>query len=101
MGVELGTQGIATTIASRYVRGRKYDLDVFGGTMFTTQEHDDINTVADLKDKIIGAQVISNFGSAQIQFYVMQENGLDYIMDPKQVVFFSTFFKSAMLCFLM
>jgi ABC-type nitrate/sulfonate/bicarbonate transport system substrate-binding protein len=95
MGVELGTQGLATSIASRSVRGRVFDLDVFGGVMFTTNEHEDINTVADLKDKVIGAQVISNFGSAQIQFFVMKENGLDYIMDPKQVIFYSKFSPSA------
>jgi hypothetical protein len=95
MGVELGTQGLATTVANLYARGRKFDLDVFGGVMFTTNEHDDINTVADLKDKIIGAQVISNFGGAQIQFFVMQQNGLDYIMDPKQVIFYSKFSPSA------
>jgi hypothetical protein len=90
VGTELGAQPIATTFASLYARGRKFDLDSYGGIMFTTHEHDDINMVADLKDKIIGSQVISNFGGAQAQFYVMQQNGLDYIMDPKQIVFYGT-----------
>jgi ABC-type amino acid transport substrate-binding protein len=88
VGTELGAQPIATIVSSRYARGRKFDLDTYGGIMFTMSERDDINTVADLKDKIIGSQLISNFGGAQAQFYVMQQNGLDYIMDPKQVVFY-------------
>jgi hypothetical protein len=92
VGTQLGAQPIATTIASLYARGRKFDLDVFAGVMFTKSDNDAIDTVKDLKDKIIGSQVISNFPGAQSQFYVMQQNGLDYIMDPKQVVFYGTFF---------
>ena len=90
VGVERGGQPIATTVANLYARGRKFDLDVFGGIIFTCKHHDDINTVADLKDKIIASQVISDFAGAQAQFYVMQQNGLDYIMDPKQVIFYGT-----------
>ena len=51
----------------------------------TPATNTEINSVKDLKDKVIGAQSISDFSGAQVQFYVMFENGLDYIMDPKQV----------------
>jgi hypothetical protein len=94
---QLGAQTIATTIASLHARGRRFDLDVFAGVMFTRSDNDAINAVTDLKDKIIGSQVISNFPGAQSQFFVMQQNGLDYIMDPKQVVFYSTCFTIATL----
>ena len=58
--------------------------------MIVLAENKAINSVEDLKDKIIGAQSISDFAGAQVQFYVMAQNGLDYIMDPKQVVFTGT-----------
>lgn len=51
----------------------------------------DINSVDDLKNKVIGAQAFSDFAGAQAQFYVMDKNGLDYIVDPKQVIFTGTF----------
>ena len=46
-----------------------------------------INNVADIRDKVVGAQDFSEFAGAQSQFYVMFQNGLDFVMDPKQVVF--------------
>lgn len=50
-------------------------------------DNDKISTIADLKDKIIAAQSLSVFAAAQSQFWVMYKNGLDYVMDPKQVIF--------------
>jgi ABC-type phosphate/phosphonate transport system substrate-binding protein len=47
----------------------------------------EINRVQDLKGKVIGAQAYSHFSGAQAQFYVMEKNGLDFIVDPKQVIF--------------
>jgi hypothetical protein len=55
--------------------------------MVVLADNEELNSVRDLKDRVIGAQSISDFAGAQVQFYVMHENGLDYIMDPKQVVF--------------
>ena len=55
--------------------------------MVTLADNKEINSVEDLRDKVIGAQSISDFSGAQVQFYVMIQNGLDYIMDPKQVIF--------------
>jgi hypothetical protein len=91
IGVEWGGQPLATSISHLTARGRQFDLDVFGGVMFTRADNVNVNSVLDFKDKIIGAQSISDFAGAQVQFYVMYENGLDYIMDPKQVIFTRTF----------
>jgi ABC-type phosphate/phosphonate transport system substrate-binding protein len=49
--------------------------------------NNEINNVEDIKGKVIGAQAYSDFAGAQAQFYVMDKNGLDYIVDPKQVIF--------------
>ena len=55
--------------------------------MLALADNDEIESVKDLKDKVIGALAISDFAGAQVQFYVMVQNGMDYIMDPKQVIF--------------
>ena len=60
---------------------------VSAGTMLTRADNEDIQTVDDIKGKVIGALAISDFAGAQVQFYVMKKNGLDYIMDPEQVIF--------------
>ncbi|CAB9524509.1 activated protein kinase catalytic subunit alpha-1 [Seminavis robusta] len=86
-GVEMGAQILATTVSHMKVRGHEYNLDLFGGVIFTRADNYGINTLNDLKDKVIGALDISDFAGGQVQFYVMQESGLDFIMDPKQVVF--------------
>lgn len=87
VGVEIGGQPVGTTISHLEARGRGFNLDMYGGSMVVLESNDAINSVEDLKDKIIGAQSISDFAGAQVQFYVMFKNGLDYIMDPKQVIF--------------
>ena len=55
--------------------------------MITLANKKDIDSVEDLGGKIIGAHSFSDFASAQSQFYVMQKNNVDYITDPKQVIF--------------
>jgi ABC-type phosphate/phosphonate transport system substrate-binding protein len=55
--------------------------------MMVLESNREINRVEDLKGKIIGAQSYTHFSGAQAQFYVMERNGLDYIVDPKQVIF--------------
>lgn len=62
-------------------------LSLIIGTMLVRADNNEIDNVEDLKDKVIAAQAISDFAGGQVQFYVMKENGLDYIMDPKQVIF--------------
>jgi ABC-type nitrate/sulfonate/bicarbonate transport system substrate-binding protein len=55
--------------------------------MLVLTSNKEVNDVEDLKGKVIGAQAYSHFAGAQAQFYVMQKNGLDFIVDPKQVIF--------------
>ena len=87
IGIEVGAQPLATTVSRLTSRGQQYDLDVFAGTMMARADNREINTVADLKDKVIGAQNFFDFAGAQAQFFVMYKNGVDFIVDPKQVIF--------------
>jgi len=87
IGVEQGAQPLATVISRLEVRGHTYDLDVYGGVMFTRVDNDEVNGVSDLRDKIIGGGGISDLMGTQLQFYEMNAAGLSYVMDPKQVVF--------------
>ena len=76
-----------TTVSRLEVRGRVFDLDVYGGVIATRADNEAINTILDLKDKIIGAGSTSFVNAAQTQFYEMVKAGMSYVMDPKQVVF--------------
>eukprot|EP00980_Cylindrotheca_fusiformis_P016238 scaffold4825_cov132-Cylindrotheca_fusiformis.AAC.15 len=114
IGIEIGAQPLGTTVARLNARGRDNSLDVFAGkspsgsaaqsphpvrssdpfstfllkgTMLVLKTNRDIDSVEDLKDKVIGAQAYSDFAGAQAQFYMMRNNGLDHIMDPKKVIF--------------
>lgn len=91
IGIESGAQALATTTARLEVRGHTFDLDVYGGVIATREDRDDINTIQDLKDKIIGAGSISMVNAAQTQFYEMVRAGMSYVMDPKQVSFLMGF----------
>lgn len=55
--------------------------------MLTRADRNDIKDVTDLKDKVVGALQIGDFAGAQAQFYVMEQERINYIMDPKQVIF--------------
>lgn len=46
-----------------------------------------INSIADLKGKVIGAQAFSDFAGAQAQFFMMNRQNVDFIVDPNQVIF--------------
>lgn len=87
VGVENGAQPLATSVSHLEVRGYVYDLDVYGGVMFTRADNDRVNSIMDLQDKVIGAGAISMIMGGQLQFYEMEVAGLSYVMDPKQVVF--------------
>ena len=69
------------------MRGHTYELDVFGGVIAARADNDDVNTITDLKGKIIAGGSISMIMAAQLQFYEMEKAGMSYVMDPKQVVF--------------
>ncbi|CAJ1941384.1 unnamed protein product [Cylindrotheca closterium] len=87
IGTEIGSQPLATTISSLESRGNHYELDMYGGTILALASNNAVNTIEDLKDKVIAGQAFSVFAAGQSQFYVMHKAGLDYIMDPKQVIF--------------
>ena len=87
IGIEFGAQPLATVISRLEARGNVYDLDVYGGVMIVRADNDEVNDVADFRDKVIGAGGISMVAAAQLQFYEMTKAGLSYVMDPKQVVF--------------
>eukprot|EP00980_Cylindrotheca_fusiformis_P023391 scaffold10429_cov126-Cylindrotheca_fusiformis.AAC.22 len=86
-GVEVGAEALVTTVSHLKSRGRPYQLDIFAGTIIVLASNERVNDVEDLKDKVIGAQAFSDFAGAQAQFYVMGKNGLDFVVDPKQVIF--------------
>ncbi|CAJ1935034.1 unnamed protein product [Cylindrotheca closterium] len=87
MGIEIGAQALATTIARLSSRGLGFNTDEFAGSMVALNSNKEINTVLDLKGKVIGAQDFSDFGGAQAQFYTMKQHGVDFIVDPKEVIF--------------
>lgn len=87
IGVETGALPVATIISRLNVRGRQFDLDVFGGVIFTRADNYEVETVRDLKGKIIGAASLTQIQAGQQQFYEMIKAGLSYVMDPKQVIF--------------
>ena len=87
IGVEVGAHPLVTTVSEVSVRGHTYDLDVFGGVIFTRADNKEIYTITDLKDKVIGAGAISVIMGGQTQLFEMVKAGMDYVMDPKQVVF--------------
>lgn len=55
--------------------------------MLVNADNRGINSIEDLRNKRIAAVKISEFAGGQSQFWVMMKNGLDYIMDPDQVIF--------------
>ncbi|CAB9524010.1 activated protein kinase catalytic subunit alpha-1 [Seminavis robusta] len=87
IGTEIGGQPLGTTISHLTARGRSYNLDMLGGVILTRAENKAINSIKDIKNKIIAAVSISDFAGGQVQFYAMYESNLNYIMDPKQVIF--------------
>lgn len=82
-----GLQSLATITVPTMVNGQEYDLAEFGGLIIVHANNSEIETITDLKDKIIAASAITGFGSGLMQFYEMKKAGLFYINDPKQFVF--------------
>eukprot|EP00980_Cylindrotheca_fusiformis_P006580 scaffold1387_cov103-Cylindrotheca_fusiformis.AAC.2 len=87
IGTEIGSQPLGTTVARLSSHSISYDLDLFAGTMIALADNREIKSISDLKGKVIGAQSYSDFAGAQAQFYMMINNGLDFITDPAQVIF--------------
>eukprot|EP00977_Amphora_coffeiformis_P000932 scaffold200_cov173-Amphora_coffeaeformis.AAC.4 len=87
MASEQGAQALTTIINRREARGHAYDLDTYGGVIFTLATNDEVNTLEDLRGKSIGAGGITMMGGGQTQFYEMFRAGLSYVADPAQVIF--------------
>jgi len=84
-------RSLASQVSRRTADGGQtyHDLNRFGGVILARADNSEVQTVTDLRDKVIAAASISGLGSGQMQFRVMQENGLSYINDPRQLVFTS------------
>lgn len=87
IGAQTGANALVTAVKTLLVRGQSFDLDVYGGVIAVRNDNDAINTIADLKDKIIGAADVVHLVAGQMQAYEMEKAGLSFIHDPKQVVF--------------
>lgn len=87
LGVELAASALATVIARLNIRGRVHELDIFAGVMIALKERKDIQTVQDFKGKIIAAGALSMILAGQVQFFEMEQAGVSFVNDPKQVVF--------------
>jgi guanylate cyclase len=87
IGTQVGATALATVVNRLDVRGRTFDLDVYGGVIAVRHDNDEINSIADLKEKVIGAGAIIDLMGGQMQIYEMGKAGMSYVNDPKQVVF--------------
>ena len=85
---EFGANSLVSQISLRKVKGKSYDLTQFGGVIFSRADSD-VQTIEDIRDKSVACASISGLGSGQMQFRLMQQSGLSYINDPKQMVFTS------------
>lgn len=86
---EYGAQSLVSQISRRVVGGQSHDLTRFGGVIATLRNNTEINSIQDLKGKVIAAASISGLGSGQMQFKEMLDAGMSYVNDPKQLVFTS------------
>lgn len=86
---EFGANTLVSQISRRVVGGQEYHLTKFGGVIFARKDNDAVNEIEDLRDKVIATASISGLGSGQMQFRLLQQRGLSYIQDPKQLVFTS------------
>ncbi|KAG7373606.1 signal transduction histidine kinase [Nitzschia inconspicua] len=84
---EYTTHSLASQISRAVIGDTVYDLNMFGGLIITRRDNDQVQTIHDLRDKIVAAASISSLGSGQMQFLEMQKAGMSYINDPGQLVF--------------
>lgn len=54
IGTEAGASALATTVRRVQVRDKEFELDVYGGVIAVRADNEEINSVLDLKDKVIG-----------------------------------------------
>ena len=58
-----------------------------GGVIAVRHDREDINSIHDLKDKVIAAGSIVDLMGGQMQIHEMGHEGMSYVNDPKQFVF--------------
>lgn len=87
---EFGAQPLLNAIRTTNYGGEKLSLDHFAGIFVTHVDNDDINTVMDLKGKVVSAAKPSSLGGAFVHWHEMQKKGMDYLNDPAVVVFSDT-----------
>lgn len=86
---EFTAHSLVSQVSRRKISGNVYHLKKFGGVIFRRHDRTDIQTMQDVPGKVVAAASISGLGSGQMQFLAMQQAGLSYINDPKQLVFTS------------
>ena len=84
---QYGAQSLVTKATKSVVDGKTYTLSEFAGKIIARADNDEINTIHDLKDKIVASVAISGFAAGQLQFREMQQAGMSFINDPAQMVF--------------
>jgi hypothetical protein len=72
VATEIGATALATAVKRLKVRDRTFDLDVYGGVIAVRADNKEINSIFDLKDKIIGAGAIIDLGAGQMQIIEME-----------------------------
>ena len=85
---EYGAHSLVSQISKRKVGDTEYDLTEFGGVIFARADSD-IDTIEQIKDRVVAAASISGLGSGQMQFRKLLKHGLHHLNDPSQVVFTS------------
>jgi len=58
IGTEVGATALVTSSKLLSVRDRTFDLDVYGGVIAVRADNKEIQNIADIKDKIVGAGAI-------------------------------------------
>jgi ABC transporter, phosphonate, periplasmic substrate-binding protein len=80
---------LVTLRSRRVVGGETYDLAKFGGVVIARADNDQVQSLIDIRGKIVAAVSISGLGSRQMQFHEMKQTGLSHFTDLKQLVFTS------------
>lgn len=84
---ESGASSLATIVSTRRVDGSDFELEEFGGVIIARSDNDSVDTVTDIKDKIVGTVSLTGLGSGQMQFRALRQAGLHHLQDPKQLIF--------------
>jgi hypothetical protein len=76
---EFTAHSLVSQVSRRNIQGNIYDLKKFGGVIAARADNPEIQSILDLKDKVIAAASISGLGSGQMQFLEMTHSGMSYI----------------------